>query len=175
MPSLNRVRLIVLIWAQLFAAGSWAQVGVRAIAKIAFVDSGRLLDSAPQMSAGRSQLEREFAPRNQLLVADETNLKSLREQKLKTGSTISKSESDLLDRKIQTLERSVQRQREDLQNRLQARTNELMGKINQQIAEAVAEEARAQGYDAVMGEGATYVDPRFDITDGVLERLRARK
>ena len=49
-----------------------------AAARVGYVDMKRLLDNAPQVVAGRSRLQREFAPRDAALKADEERLAAQR-------------------------------------------------------------------------------------------------
>jgi outer membrane protein len=148
----------------------WAQAGA---GKIGYVDMKRLLDSAPQMIESRARLEREFAPRDVALKADETRLAGLRQRYDRDNAIMAKADADALKREIDTLDRSIKRMREDLRNELNTRAAAERDRVWQQINDSLIEYARAQGFDLIVPSLAVvYASPRIDITDAVLERLR---
>ena len=140
--------------------------------KIGYVDLKRLIDNAPQMIESRGKLEREFAPRDSALKGDEKHLADLRQRYERDGAIMAKADADALKREIDTLDRSVKRTREDLRNELNTRAAAERDRIWQQLNDMVIEYARAQGYDLIVPSPVVYVNPRIDITDAVLERLR---
>lgn len=143
-----------------------------AAARVGYVDMKRLLDNAPQVVAGRTRLQREFAPRDAALKADEDRLTELRKKQERDGALLGKDDADKLKREIDALDRSVRRTREDLRNELKTRSDQELDRSWQEINNAVVEYAREQGYDLIVPSPVVYANPRVDITDAVLERLR---
>ncbi len=143
-----------------------------AAARVGYVDMKRLLDNAPQVVAGRTRLQREFAPRDAALKADEERLAELRKKQERDGALLGKDDADRLKREIDALDRSVRRTREDLRNELKTRSDQELDRSWQEINNAVVEYAREQGYDLVVPSPVVYANPRVDITDAVLEHLR---
>lgn len=143
-----------------------------AATRVAYVDMKRLLDNAPQVVAGRARLQKEFAPRDAALKADDERLTQLRQKSERDGPLMTKEEAEKLKREIEALDRSVRRTREDLRNELKARSDQELDKSWQAINNAVVEYANAQGIDLVVPSPVVYSNPRIDITDAVLERLR---
>ena len=85
-----------------------AQEGTR----IGYVDMIRLFDGAPQLIAAREALDREFRPRNEALVADESRLEQLPSKcwpAMKVPSNARRWSA-----KVRNLRRSIERRREDL-------------------------------------------------------------
>ncbi|KAB2900036.1 MAG: OmpH family outer membrane protein [Dokdonella sp.] len=144
---------------------AWAQAP--AGARIGYVDMKRLLDNAPQIVAGRSKLESEFAGRDAALKADEQQLAQLRE---KAGATPTTEQQ----RQIDALDRSIRRQRDTLRNELKTRSDQELDHSWREINDAVVAFAREQGYDLIVASPVVYASPRVDVTDKILDRLRRK-
>ena len=140
--------------------------------KLGYVDMKRLLDSAPQVQAGRERLQREFAARDASLKADENRLAELRRAFDRDSALLAKPDADNRKREIDALDRSIRRTRDELRVDLKTRSDQELDKSWQEINNAVVEFAREQGLDLVVPSPVVYADPRIDITDRVLERLR---
>ena len=155
-------RMLALLLATLPVAAG-AQDAVR----IGYVDMKLLLDNAPQVVAGRTRLEREFAARDAALQAEEKRAAELH-ARLAAGT----GEADALRREADALDRSIKRKREGLRNDLKARSDQELDRSWREINEAVVEFAREQGYDLIVPSPVVYASPKADITDRILDRLR---
>ncbi len=140
--------------------------------RVGYVDMKRLLDNAPQVVAGRERLQREFAPRDAALKADEDRLATLRQRQERDGPLLSREDAEPLRREIDALDRNVRRTREQLRGDLKARSDQELDKSWQQINNTVIEYAREQGYDLVVPSPVVFASPRIDITEAVLDRLK---
>ncbi len=130
----------------------------------------RLLDNAPQVVAGRQQLEREFAARDAALKADEKRAAALHERQAREAASTPKP--DALQREIDTLERSIKRNRDALRTELKARSDQELDKSWREINGAVVEFAREQGFDLIVPSPVIYASSKVDVTEQILERLR---
>jgi outer membrane protein len=171
-PAQARVLFRALVLAVALAASGAVLAQSPAPARIGYVDMKRLLDNAPQVVAGRQKLEREFAPRDAALKADEKRLADLRERQQREGATMASSDADTLKREIDALDRSIKRNRESMRNDLKSRGDQELDKSWREINDAVVEFARAQGYDLILPSPVVYASSRVDVTDQVLERLK---
>ncbi|MEZ5521644.1 MAG: OmpH family outer membrane protein [Dokdonella sp.] len=140
--------------------------------RIGYVDMKRLLDNAPQVITGRQKLEREFAPRDAALNADETRLAALRSRYERDSASMSRADAESLRREIDALDRSIKRNRENLRSELKTRSDQELDRSWREINNAVIEFAREQGIDLIVPSPVVYASPRIDVTDQVLERLR---
>jgi outer membrane protein len=140
--------------------------------RIGYVDMKRLLDNAPQVVAGRQRLEREFAPRDSALIADEKRLAELRSRYEREQAGMERSEADSLRREIDALDRSIRRNRDNLRSELKTRSDQELDRSWREINNAVVEFAREQGIDLIVPSPVVYASPRIDVTDQVLERLK---
>ncbi|MBL8296810.1 MAG: OmpH family outer membrane protein [Rhodanobacteraceae bacterium] len=144
----------------------------QAQSKLGYIDMKRLLDDAPQMQAGRERLRREFAARDIELKRDETRLAELKTDFERNGALLSKADADAKKRTIDALERSVKRLRDELRGELKTRSDQESNRSWGEINNTLIEYAREQGLDLVVTSPVAYADPRIDITDRILERLR---
>ena len=163
------IRALVLILA--FALTGYAAAQSPPAARVGYVDMKRLLDNAPQVIAGRQKLEREFAPRDTTLKADEKRLQELRARQ-KSETAVEASAADALKREIDALDRSIKRNRESMRSDLKSRSDQELDRSWREINDAVVEFAREQAFDLIVPSPVVYASPRVDVTDQVLERLK---
>lgn len=139
--------------------------------RIAFVNSGDILERAPQAEAARTLLQEEFAPRDAQLVADQKKLHTQEERLSRDGLTMKESERRRLEREVVTLQRDLKRARDEFSEDLNIRRNEEFAKLQREVARVIVEVAKEGGYDLVLENGVVYASDRVDITDKVIERL----
>lgn len=166
---LTRVLLVTL--ALSLAAPIAAQTSAM---RIGYVDMKRLLDNAPQVVAGRQKLEREFAPRDSALNAEEMRLVAMRSRYERDNATMERTEAEALRREIDALDRSIRRNRDNLRSELKTRSDQELDRSWREINNAVVEFAREQGIDLIVPSPVIYASPRIDVTDQVLERLKRK-
>lgn len=138
--------------------------------RIGYVDMKRLLDNAPQVLAGRAELDIEFRPRNEALLADEERLVQM-EQDLADSIGLSNEQILAREREIRNLRRSIDRRREDLAEELNFRRNAEIKSLGEEIELAVQTVAEREGYDLVLSSPVAFASRKIDITDQVLEFL----
>lgn len=160
------MRTLMTVLLILMSMGVSAQTDIR----IGYVDMQRLLDNAPQVLAGREQLDAEFRPRNEALLADEEQLIQL-EQDLAAADSLSNEQILEREREIRNLTRSIDRRREDLAEELNFRRNAEIKLLGEEIEIAVQTVARREGYDLVLSSPVAYASETIDITDQVLTFL----
>lgn len=142
--------------------------------RIGYVDMKRLLDNAPQVVAGRQKLEREFAPRDSALTADEMRLVAMRSRYERDSASMVRTEAEALKREIDALDRSIKRNRDNLRGELKTRSDQELDRSWREINDAVVEFAREQGIDLIVPSPVIYASQRIDVTDQVLERLKRK-
>lgn len=159
-------RTLTLLIAFCLAGSAWAQADLR----IGYVDMKRLLDNAPQVLEGRAELDLEFRPRNEALLADEERLVDM-EQDLADSIGLSNEQVLAREREIRNLRRSIDRRREDLAEELNFRRNAEIKALGEEIEIAVQTVAQREGYDLVLSSPVAYASAKIDITQQVLEFL----
>ena len=152
----------------LFGLGFFASVEAQQL-RIGYVDMKQVLDSAPQVLAGRARLDQEFRARNDAIEMDEMRAAAL-EARIQQGDL---SSENLLqtERELRDLRRNVTRRKEDLRDELSFRRTEEVQSLEEQINVAVQEIAERNGYDLIISSPVVYANPDLDITDLILEQL----
>jgi len=138
--------------------------------RVGYVDMKQVLDSAPQVMAGRDQLDLEFRPRNEAIEFQERQVQKM-EDRLQLGD-IAEDARIRLERDLREMRRNVNRQKEDLRDELSFRRTEEVQKLEDQINQAVQVIASNNGYDLILSSPVVYADPSLDITQLILDQLR---
>jgi len=138
--------------------------------RVGYVDMKRVLDSAPQVLAGRDQLDLEFRPRNDAIEFQERQVQKMK-NRLQLGD-IADDARIRLERDLREMRRNVNRQKEDLRDELSFRRTEEVQKLESQINQAVQVIASNNGYDLILSSPVVYADPSLDITQLILDQLQ---
>ena len=140
--------------------------------KIGVVNAPRVLEMAPQADAARKKLEKEFATRDRDLVAAQKSLEEMENRMAKDGAIMSETERGRLERDIVNKRRELKRNTTEFQEDVNFRRNEEMAKIQQEIADAIVQLAKDQGYDMILGTGVIFAGEKVDVTEEVIKRLK---
>jgi outer membrane protein len=137
--------------------------------RIGYVDMKQVLDNAPQVIAGRAQLDREFRSRNDAIEMDELRTEAL--QSRLQQADMNAENTAQLEREIRELRRNVTRRKEDLRDELSFRRTEEVQRLEEEINVAVKEIAQRNGFDLILSSPVVFASPELDITDLILEQL----
>ena len=162
---MKRFLPILLMLLMLVASSATAQQ-----LRVGYVDMKLVLDSAPQVLAGREKLDLEFRPRNETIEFQERQVQEM-DSRLQIGD-LSEDARIRMDRELREMRRNVNRQKEDLRDELSFRRTEEVQKLEGQINQAVQTIARDNGYDLILSSPVLYTDPSLDITQLILDQLR---
>lgn len=141
--------------------------------KIGYVNAAKLLDQSPQAEDVSKRLKQEFSGKEKELRSKQNQLKKLQDRMTRDGSIMSESEHSKLNHDILNLQRDVQRKSDEFQEDLNLRKNEEMNKLLGVIQAAIEEIGKEQHYDLIVYEGVAFASHSIDLTDQVLDKLRA--
>jgi outer membrane protein len=140
--------------------------------KIGVVNAQKILEQAPQVEAARTRLEKEFSPRDRALGTAQKELKRLEQKLARDNAVMSDVQRRDLERQIRDKQRDLDRDQQEFREDFNLRRNEEFDKIQKQVFQAIADLAKDEKYDLVLGDGVIYASQRMDITDRVLQRLK---
>ena len=147
----------------------WAQ-------NVAFVAINRILEDSPQAEQAMRELEQEFSPRDQELIAEREALQRLRDRLERNGVGMDASQRADLEREFTARSRELRRAQESFTEDLNVRRNEELAKLQRLINDAIIELARQRNIDLILTErNVLYSSDRIDITDDIIaamQRLR---
>ncbi|QQC65467.1 OmpH family outer membrane protein [Paraburkholderia ginsengisoli] len=141
-------------------------------AKIAAVNSDRILRESAAAKAAQVKLEAEFAKRDKDLADMAQKLKSMSDSLDKSGASMSAADRAQKQRDLSQLDTDFQRKQREFREDLNQRRNEELAAVLDRANKVIKQIAEAQHYDLIVQE-AVYVSPRIDITDQVLKALAA--
>ena len=147
---------------------------VMAELKIGFVNVPQVMSEAPQAEQARKDMEREFSPRKNRLVASGKEIRKLEERLNRDAAVMSDSERKRLETDIIKKRREAKRSEDELREDLNIRRNEILGKLQKQVFEAIRSLAKEGGYDLLLTDGVVYASDAVDVTTRVQEKLKSR-
>ncbi len=151
-----------------FAGSVGAQGGV----KIGVVNANLVVEKSPQYDEVRKSLETEFKRRNQDLISQQKQLKTLEEKLSRDGTVMSASEVKRLEQDIRSHRRKINHTRDEYREDLNLRRNEEVNKLLRKVSEVVKQVGQEEDMDVILSDGVVYVNQRVDITEKVLQRLQ---
>jgi len=142
--------------------------------KIGAVNAVRILEQSPQAEKLRSQIEKEFSPRDRELVATQKKLKEMEDRLERDSAIMSETERKDLQRDVVNMRRELKRDQDEFREDLSYRRNEELTKIQKEIVQAIQTVAKQNNYDIVLSEGVLFASTKVDITDLVIEYLKKK-
>ncbi|CAD6535558.1 hypothetical protein LMG28140_02941 [Paraburkholderia metrosideri] len=141
-------------------------------ARIAAVNSDRILRESAAAKAAQVKLEAEFAKRDKDLADMAQKLKSMSDSLDKSGASMSPADRAQKQRDLSQMDTDFQRKQREFREDLNQRRNEELAAVLDRANKVIKQIAEQQHYDLIVQE-AVYVSPRIDITDQVLKALAA--
>lgn len=159
---------IILLLTLLLMAGHLSAEG-----KIGYVDMNTLINNSPQILDANRTLTEEFEEQNNKISQQEADLKLLEDSISKEGNFMTPDKLAELQERVRILDRQVRRGKEDLKDAITIRNSQLVDEVQNQIKTVVAKYAEQNGYDAILINAILYANAKIDITDEILQQLRA--
>ena len=141
--------------------------------KIGYVDMNALINQSPQILAANQTLTTEFEEQNSRISEQEADLQMLESTISKEGNFMTPDKLLELQERARILERQVRRAKEDMKDAITIRNSQLVDDVQNQIKKVVKEYAEVNGYDAILINAILYANKKIDITDEILQKLRA--
>jgi outer membrane protein len=142
--------------------------------KIGVVNAGMVLDKSPQKEKALARLEKEFASRSKSLEKKIKDLRARQERLAKDGAILGADERKAKERDILSDQRELKRLQDEYSEDLSIRRNEELRKLEKEIAETIVGLAKKESYDLVVYQGVIFASERTDMTQKVLELLKAK-
>lgn len=146
-------------------------------AKLGYVNSQKVLAEAPGTAEAQRTLESDMERFRVELDSLGKQIETMRTDLERQQSTLSATARQQRQQQIQQKMETGQRRFAEVQQLMQRREAELMEPIMKRVSEAI-EAVRKEGSYAMIfdtGSGIVAADPALNLTDRVLERLRATR
>jgi outer membrane protein len=141
-------------------------------AKIAAVNSDRILRESAPAKAATVKLTAEFAKRDKDLQDQEAHIKSLADALDKPGGSMTDAQRAQIQHDLYTADQKFQKDRKSFADDLNERRNEELAVVLDRANKVIKQIADQDHYDLIVQDGV-YFNPRIDITDQVLKALAA--
>ena len=140
--------------------------------KIGYVNATQIVSQAPQGQEAFSQIQREFADRENQLRDLQADIDSL-EGRLADAANLqlTQDEISILERQIRDLSRELDRGSAELNEDFNYRRNEELEKLQELISELILTIAREENYDLIVQSPVVWASERINLTDEVLAEL----
>jgi outer membrane protein len=146
--------------------------------KLALVDIQKVFSEAPQAATIKSTLEAEFSERRQEVEKLQGDVRFELEKYQRENATMSKSQKEAQEKKIQELRKALQEKGQPLQQEMQMRQGQETQKLEALILQAIQTVAKAGKYDEVKPAASSlyFNDKTVDnITDKVAKEVAKAK
>jgi len=141
--------------------------------KVGFVNVPVLMERAPQAKVAMDALQEEFAPRQRVIVAKQTELEELTEKVRRDFDVMGETERRNAEKDLRDLQREVTRLQTEFREDLNLRRNEELGQLQRSLLKEVQDYAQTTDYDLVVGDGVLYASTTVNITELVLRAMEA--
>lgn len=140
--------------------------------RIGYVNIEAVLEQAPQAEAARTQIEKEFAPRDRELVQLQKEIRQDNERLERDGAVMAEADSSRLRSELRSKRRELKRLTDEFREDLNLRRNQELADLQRKVLEVIRELARNGDYDFIIRD-ALFHSKRVDVTEQVVERLQA--
>ena len=157
-----------------FAQATAAQTGVL---KVAYVNSGQLLESAPGRSEALALFEKETLPMRTQIQRMQDSLQSVITEYQKAAPQLTPAQRSQREAAIGGRQQEYQKRAQEMQQAAQVRQEELMAPVMEQVNKVIQDLRAEDGYAFIFDSGAQVpfivsADKNLDITTRVLDRLK---
>ena len=160
------IRHFTILWLFAWLSGTAFAADI----KIGFVDIPYLIDEAPQAQAASIRLEREFAPRQELIKEQKDEVEQLRLEL--EDQTLNAAERAVVEREIRKTERRMKRDEQEFREELNIQKNQEFKQVRVYVLDAIATFAKKYNYDMIISDGVLFANKTVDVTDEVLLELQ---
>jgi outer membrane protein len=152
-----------------------AQQSAPAQFKIAFVNTGVLLDNAPGKTQAESTYARETRGYSDQLKKMSDSLNTMFSAYQKQEASLTTTQKESKQKVLRDLQQSLQDKQQQLAQQAQQRQNELMAPIMEQVKKVLDDIRTEDGYAMIIDGNPQLIlsyDKNLDITDRVVARLK---
>ena len=141
--------------------------------KIGVVSVERILTEAPQVDAVNTSMLERFGPQRDELQKMEKEITKMQENYKRNELVMTEDKLNDLKKEIITKIQMLKQQEALLTQEVGTVRNQELAVLQQQVRGIIDDIAKKGKYSLVLSEGVAYADEKLDITDKVLDRMKA--
>lgn len=140
---------------------------------IGYVNVARIMNEAPQVQDIRDRLQSEFKDEEAALKKKQQELKELQEKAKAKAQEMSDAERKDLQQEFVRLRSEFGSLLQDYQEKTNKRQQEEFSQFNTVVRREIQSFAQQEGYELILTDGVAFANASIDITDKILERIKA--
>jgi outer membrane protein len=141
--------------------------------KIGVVSVERILSEAPQVDAVNTSMLERFGPQRDALQKLEKEITAMQENYKRNELVMTEDKLNELKKEIITNIQKLKQQEAVLTQEVATVRNQELAVLQQQVRAVIDDIAKTGKYSLVLSEGVAYTDEKLDITDKVLDKMKA--
>jgi len=141
--------------------------------KIGVVSVERILTEAPQVDAVNTSMLERFGPQRDELKKLEKDITKMQENYKRNELVMTEDKLNDLKKEIIAKIQMLKQQEALLTQEVGTVRNQELAVLQQQVRGIIDDIAKKGKYSLVLSEGVAYADEKLDITDKVLDRMKA--
>lgn len=172
----NLFSTVMMAVAGLVVVAAPAAAQAQAPTKIGYLDSRRVIQEAPGAREAQATMEREFQGFQAQMQAMQDSLQTMMTDYQQRSLVMSAEAKQRREQEIIQKRESFEQRGQELQAQAGRRQQELMEPIMNRVEQIISEVRQAEGYAIVFdvaSEAIVSADPSLDLTQRVIDRLRA--
>jgi outer membrane protein len=161
-----------ILWAFLITGLAGYAGGAAAQTRVAVVNISKLVTESPQAASARQKMDQEFSARRKRLEGLQDKLIADVDKAKKDAAVMSEDQKKKTQEDLSRRQREFAQQQGEYNAEVARREQQELEALRKTILEVVAEVARQNQYDVVIGDGVVYAADTVNITDKVLAAMR---
>jgi outer membrane protein len=153
-----------------------APLAAQAPTKVGYLDTRRVIQEAPGASEAQATLEREFQGFQTQMQAMQDSLQVMMTDYQQRALVMSADAKQRREQEIMQKRDSFEQRGQELQTQAGRRQQELMQPIMDRVEQVISEVRQSEGFAIVFdvaSEAIVSADPALDLTQRVIDRLKA--
>lgn len=156
----------------LFIAVAFFSINAQAELKAAYINSAKILQSAPQAIKAVEDMKKEFQSREQALRTLAQEVQKQESSLQKDGAIMSESQKKKIENEILEKKRKIRFDAQSLKEDVDLRRKQEIQKVRKSITAVINSYAKKHGYDFVFTDSVAFASDKVNITDEVLKELK---
>ena len=162
-----------LVLSVLLMAGFIATNVAAADLKVGVVSVERILSEAPQVDAVNTSMLERFGPQRDALQSLEKEITKMQENYKRNELVMTEDKLNELKKDIITKIQGLKQKEALLQQEVTTVRNQELAVLQQQVRGIIDDISKKGKYSLVLSEGVAFADEKLDITDKVLDKMKA--
>jgi outer membrane protein len=162
-----------LVLSVLLVAGFISTNVVAADLKVGVVSVERILSEAPQVDAVNTSMLERFGPQRDALQSLEKEITKMQGNYKRNELVMTEDKLNELKKEIIIKIQGLKQKEAMLQQEVATVRNQELAVLQQQVRGIIDDISKKGKYSLVLSEGVAYADDKLDITDKVLDKMKA--